>query len=212
MGDIIVNGGVITGGDTAGIDAAFGIVQRDFAGDAGTLQINGGTVRGGNGFSSTGVRKRGGEMVMTAGVIEDGVNLNNVDFTLSGGLVSDELALQSGSTFNMSGGTFNGGVRLIDSIVNLTGGEIFGPIEFFGGNVLNVFGKNLQFSGGAITGRLQDGSLINLSVIDSFGVSTVNLIDTPITGTIPLPMPILFLASGLFALGGLRCAGTRRAA
>lgn len=119
----------------------------------------------------------------------------DIDTDLSGSSVTI-----SGFThiINISGGIVQGDIRFsgFDHTFNVTGGMLLGDILGSGFNhVFNFSGFGLSLSGNNVTGRLLDGSPIDLNIDAGFNAA-INLTNS----TVPATSTIAMIALGLAGL------------
>jgi ketosteroid isomerase-like protein len=192
---INISGGLIEGG----IGNAYGGLARDT-----DLTISGGLITGGITFGG-GAGSRG-TVTITGGEILGPVQLEmttrdgSPSVDISGGVFGDVILLHFGTQATISGGIFSnpdGDVIHVrnGSILNITGGLFDGETFWVrADSVMNVFGTDLDFTDGHLTGFLADGNQISLVAGPLFN-GGLHLID------VPEPSTFMLLGIGLAALG-----------
>jgi PEP-CTERM motif len=167
------------------------------------LTISGGLITGGIVFG--GGAGSLGTVTITDGVIEGHIALEmaTVDgspgVAISGGTFGGTILLHYGTEGTISGGTFSNPdgdiIHLRDNgILNITGGLFDVGTFWVHGGVMNVFGTDLDFTDGHLTGFLADGNQISLIAGELF-TGELHLID------VPEPSTLTLLGIALVALG-----------
>ena len=160
------------------------------------LTVSGGTISGGvstvGGLGGEALQLTQSTLDITGGNFTSGqttlLNLFEVNGTISGG------------TFNTGdqGQTISLGASSLSSTIDITGGQFESGSFWAVGNMstINVFGTNLAINSDILTGKLADGSDLNVR-LNLFGGGAVNLIPEPGSLT-------------LLSLGGLLLTRRRR--
>ena len=118
---------------------------------------------------------------------------------ISGGTFGNDFSAFNGSTVDISGGTFGNGFRSLNnfgsSTVSISGGDFL-----LNGNAINDISSPFTLSGEDVfTGTLEDGSSFIFSNINSDSLNGVNLIETS-TPTLDTTPQIINTASTLRSL------------
>ena len=205
---VSISGGVVnlSGGSVVGFSIPAGqtgvsdAIYFNNTGNGGTVNISGGTVSAGASGSNS----------STSNAID--VNNRAANITMSGGTVSgagngDDINLNFGGTFTMTGGTLqsgpSGNAIFNRGLVNIYGGTIDGGILNQGGAV-NIYGGsfNYQFgpissSYGTLVGTLSDGSPIDAGFDNELKSGSFVLIQTQ---AIPEPSGLVNVTIGAVGL------------
>lgn len=166
-GQWTLSGGTISGGEAAYRGGSFYISD-------GNWEFSGVTVKNGESVN------RGGNIYITSPTAEDGEEPVYSVVTVSGGTISggkagtdgDNIAVVSGSIFNMTGGTVSGGSNYLGTGTHtISGGKLDGLTEYKGGE-LTISGKpvftNLMPSKAITVGALTNGAQIAVTASGTF--------------------------------------------
>lgn len=210
----LMSGGTV--GNYGNIDDTFfsfsgGTIGQIFGVSNVAAEITGGTVTGlmeifgpGGGTLSditvggwADIGSHGGSWVITGGTFQDDLLIGgtNADAQLSGVSVAGDLRVGgSNTTATWSGGSVAGRLRY-SAALDWSGGSVGVDVEGSNGAVMNVFGTDLSFMGGVLTGFLMDGTPLN---------TKATLLEGAQINLVPEPASSLLLCLGLAALGASR--------
>ena len=176
-GEINIYSGSVTGGTLPSIDAgwAHGITATNS-----TINIFGGSVTGGIGQYPEGYA--------------EGISSGYSTINVFGGNIAG-IGVSSG-TLNINGGSIDDDITILDSIVNIYGGDINNSIHVYDRSSVNIYGSGFNYAlglindaSGVLTGTLADGTLLNLPFNQDSRSQIV---------IIPEPATLI-----LFAIGGI---------